>query len=260
MLDKDSPIPLYYQLVETLREQIRSGELKPGAQLPPERDLSERYSISRMTVRQALQYLIREEALVARQGLGTFAAEPKLTYNPLHVLGFTEDMMRRGAAATSRVIEQALVEPPASIAAQLNLRPKERATRIVRLRLSDGAPMLLETVYVPAKRFVGLERANLSKQSLYQLMRDRYGVRLSGSRHTIEAVQANEYESELFGTQPGLAMILLEGVTYDEDDQPVEYFKAVYRGDRFQIQLDSRPSDKRNREAISASLMSVVMR
>lgn len=258
MLDKDSPIPLYYQLVETLRERIRSGELKPGAQLPPERDLSEHYGISRMTVRQALQYLIREEALIAKQGLGTFVAEPKLTYDPLHLLGFTEDTLRRGAAATSRVIEQAIVEPPASIGARLGLRPRERAVRIVRLRMSDDTPMLLETVYLPSARFRGIERADLAKQSLYQLMRDRYGVRLQGAFSTLEAVLANEYECELFGLTSDTPMILLEGVTYDEDDQPIEYFKAVYRGDRFQIQLDSRPNN--SREAISASLMSVVLR
>lgn len=258
MLDKDSPIPLYYQLVETLRERIRSRELKPGAQLPPERDLGEHYGISRMTVRQALQYLIREEALVAKQGLGTFVAEPKVTYDPLHLLGFTEDALRRGAAATSRVIEQALVEPPASIATRLNLRPRDRAARIVRLRMSDGTPMLLETVYLPAARFRGVERADLAKQSLYQLMRERYGVQLQGAISTLEAVQANDYESELFGMQPCMPMILLEGVTYAEDEQPVEFFKAVYRGDRFQIQLDSRKHN--TRDAFSASLMSVVMR
>jgi len=258
MLDKASPIPLYYQLVETLRDQIRSGELTPGQQLPPERDLGERYGISRMTVRQALQYLIREEALIAKQGLGTFVAAPKLTYDPLHMLGFTEDMLRRGAAAASRVIEQAVVEPPTSVAAQLNLRAREFATKIVRLRLSDGVPLLLETVYVPTKRFIGLDRANLAKQSLYQLMRERFGVQIAGASHTLEAVQANEYESELFGIQACLPMILLQGVTYDEGDQPIESFKAVYRGDRFQIELDSRPSQKQ--EAQSASLMSVVMR
>ncbi|NJM42226.1 MAG: GntR family transcriptional regulator [Anaerolineae bacterium] len=252
---------MYYQLVEALRDQIRSGELKPGAQLPPERDLGEQYGISRMTARQAVQYLIREDALIAKQGSGTFVAEPKLTYDPLHVLGFTEDMMRRGADATSRVIEQALVEPPPSIAKQIQLRAKERATRIVRLRLSNNVPMLLETVYVPTKRFIGLERANLAKQSLYQLMRDRYGVRVSGSHHTIEAVQAKDYETELFGMHPCMPMILLRGVTYDEADQPVEYFKAVYRGDKFQIQMDSRKSQaNRAPEAKNASLMSVVMR
>jgi GntR family transcriptional regulator len=267
MLDKDSPIPLYYQLVETLRERIRSGELKPGTQLPPERDLSEHFGISRMTVRQALQFLVNEEALVARQGLGTFIAEPKLTYDPFHALGFTDDMMRRGADATSRVIEQRVIEPPVNIATHLNLQPKDHTTKIVRLRLSDGVPMLLETVFVPSKRFAGLERANLSKQSLYQLMRDKYGVRPAGARHTLEAVQATDYETELFGLPASMPMILLQGVTFDESDQPIEFFKAVYRGDRFQIQLDSRVAQKQrkpnhniNSIHMSASHMSVVMR
>lgn len=257
MLDKTIPVPLYYQLVETLRERIRAGELKPGEQLPGERELSEQFGISRMTVRQALQYLIREEALVAHQGLGTFVAEPKLTYSPLHMLGFTEEMMQRGASATSRVIEQIVVAPPASVAAQLDLPDGERITKIVRLRLTDGVPVLLETVYVPAHRFAGLEHADLSHQSLYQQMRQHYGVSLKGSSHTLEAVPANDYECHLFGVQHGTPMILLQGVTYDDADQPVEFFKALYRGDRFKIQLDSRPQP---REQNNASHMSVVMR
>lgn len=257
MLDKHSPVPLYYQLVETLRDQIRAGALKPGEQLPGERELSEQFSISRMTVRQALQYLVREEALTARQGLGTFVAEPKLTHDPLHVLGFTEEMMRHGAAASSRVIEQAVVTPSPGVAAQLALSDDELTTRIVRLRLSDGVPMLLETVHMPTRRFAGLERTNLSKQSLYQLMHDRYGIRPAGTHHTIEAVPANDFESELFGIEASHPMILVQGVTYDDDDQPVECFKAVYRGDRFKIQLNSRASEPR--DAPSASAMSVVM-
>lgn len=256
MLDKTIPVPLYYQLVEALRERIRAGELTPGAQLPGERELSEHFGISRMTVRQALQYLIRDEVLVAKQGLGTFVAEPKLTYNPLHVLGFTEEMMQRGASATSRVIEQRWVTPPATVAEQLELRDGERTICIVRLRLSDAVPVLLETVHVPAQRFAGIELADLSQQSLYRLMRERYGVTLKGSSHTLEAVQANDYERQLFDVQAGTPMILLQGVTYDDADQPVEYFKAAYRGDRFKIQLDSRPQQEHN----NASLMSVVMR
>jgi GntR family transcriptional regulator len=256
MLDKTIPVPLYYQLVEELRDRIRAGDLKPGEQLPGERELSEQFGISRMTVRQALQYLIREEALVARQGLGTFVAEPKLTTNPLHVLGFTEEMMQRGASAASKVIEQDVVVPPAGVAAQLGLQNGEHTTRVVRLRLTDGEPVLLETVYVPSARFAGLEHADLSRQSLYKLMRERYGVTLKGSSHTLEAVPANEYERQLFHVQAGTPLILLQGVTYDESDKPVEYFKAAYRGDRFKIQLDSRPQHEHN----NASLMSVVMR
>ena len=97
MLDKKSPIPLYYQLVEAIRDRIRAGELMPGAQLPPERELGEQYGISRMTVRQALQYLISDDVLVARQGTGTFVAEPKLTFDLRHALGFTDEMVRARA-------------------------------------------------------------------------------------------------------------------------------------------------------------------
>ena len=109
---KDTPVPLYYQLAEQIREQIESQELVPGSQLPSERDLADRYGISRMTARQALTYLVRQGRLMVRPGIGTFVAEPKLTHNTLHLLGFTEEMLAHGQAPSSRVLEQALVELP----------------------------------------------------------------------------------------------------------------------------------------------------
>jgi GntR family transcriptional regulator len=245
MLDKRSPIPLYYQLAEAIRDQIGAGQLLPGAQLPAERELAEQHGISRMTVRQALQQLTRDEVLEAKQGLGTFVAAPKLTYDPLHMLGFSDEMMRRGADASSRVLEQLLMPAPASVARRLDLADGARAVKIMRLRLSAGTPMLLETVYVPAARFSGLEQADLSQHSLYQLMRERFDVRPSGARHLFEASLATEYETELFGVCAGAPMIVLQGVTYDQHDQPIEDFKAVYRGDRFAIALDSRTQHER---------------
>jgi GntR family transcriptional regulator len=257
MLDKHSPIPLYYQLAEGIRDKIRSGELRPGEQLPPERELSLQHGISRMTVRQALQYLIREDVLLARQGLGTFVAETKLSYNPLHVLGFTEDMMARGADVSSRVVEHARVVPPANVAAKLRLDAGEQAIKIIRLRLAGGVPLLLETVFVPAERFPGIEHADMAHASLYRLMREESGVEPAGALHTLEAVQATEFECAMFGVQPLAAMILLQGVTVDLHDQPIECFKAVYRGDRFEITLDSRGA--RTTEQ-NASRMGIMMR
>jgi GntR family transcriptional regulator len=256
MLDKKSPIPLYYQLVEAIRDRIRAGGLTPGAQLPPERELGEQYGISRMTVRQALQYLISEGVLVARQGSGTFVAEPKLTFDLRHALGFTDEMMRRGADAASQVLEQSVVTPPESVAARLALPTDGRATRIVRLRLAAGVPLVLETVYVPTSLFPGLERENLTQHSLYRLMRDVHGVNPAGAHQTLASVPANEYEGHLLGVQPGTPMILVKGVTVDQDDQPIECFKAIYRGDRFEIAFDSRPSGTRD----NVPHLAVVMR
>jgi GntR family transcriptional regulator len=258
-LHRNSPIPLYYQLAEVLRERIRLGVIQPAAQLPSERDLSETFRISRMTVRQALAYLVREGSLVARQGLGTFVAEPKLAYDALHLLSFTEEMMLSGAAPASQVLEQAVVSPPAAVAADLALTPGASAVKIVRLRLSQGTPLLLETVYVPAALCPGLEQADLATQSLYSLLENRYGLRLGHARQTLEATTANSYEAQLMAVPAGLGMILLEGVTQLDTGQPIEYFKAIYRGDRFKFAMDSQRSPW-PAEAPAGPRLSVVMR
>src|SRR5262245_40204384 len=241
-LDKQSPVPLYYQLAELLREQIRSGRLTPGDQLPSERELSEQYAISRMTTRQAIAYLVQEGTLVARHGLGTFVAAPKLTYDALNLIGFTEEIIQAGGTATSRVIEQAVAAPPERVAAGLRLAPGQPTVRIVRLRLDGPTPLLLETIFIPAWLLPGLEREDMSARSLYSLLEQQGGIRLEHARQTLEATVANDYESRLLGVAPGTAMILLEGVTYAEHDQPVEYFKAIYRGDRFKFEFESRRS------------------
>ena len=239
-LNKNHPIPLYYQLVELIKERIQSHELKPGNQLPSERDLSEQVGISRMTARQAVAYLVREGVLVVKPGVGTFVAEPKLAHNVLHLLGFTEEMMQRGGAATSRVLEQAIVMPSLQVATGLNLASDETAIKIVRLRLSGEIPLLLETIFIPTTLCPGLEDEDLAAKSLYTLLEQRYGLHLNRTRQTLEVTTANDYERYLFGIELGAPMILLEGVTFLDQDRPVEYFKAIYRGDRFKFELESQ--------------------
>jgi GntR family transcriptional regulator len=257
-LSKGSPIPLYYQLAEVIRERVRSGELAPGRQLPSERELAEQAGISRMTARQAVAYLVRDGTLSVRHGVGTFVAEPKLTYDALHLLGFTEETMRHGGAVASRVLEQAAVTPPPAVAAALGLAAEEPTIKIVRLRAAGETPVLLETSFVPAASCPGLESEDLETQSLYLLLELRYGMRLQRARQTIEATVANAYESGLFGVAAGTPMLLLEGVTYTDDDRPAEYFKAVYRADRITLELESR-RDGGPHDNLAAPQMSVVL-
>ncbi|GAB4431095.1 MAG: GntR family transcriptional regulator [Chloroflexi bacterium OHK40] len=238
-LNRSVPVPLYYQLAELIREQIAAGELRPGDQVPGERTLSEQYQISRMTARQALVYLEREGTLVSEQGRGTFVAAPKLTYDALHLLGFTEAMLLRGAKPRARVLEQGVVTPPLRVARDLGLAGGEEAVKIVRLRFSDVTPLLLETSYIPLSRCPGLAQDDLASQSLYTLLEQRYGVRLLRATQTLEATVANAYEQQLFGVAEGMPMILLTGVTFDDHNKPVEQFKAIYRGDRFKLTYES---------------------
>lgn len=237
---KTSPIPLYYQLAEAIRERIRAGDLPPGRQLPSERELADHASISRMTARQALTYLVRDGTLEVKPGVGTFVAEPKLTYDALHLLGFTEETMRHGGIVVSRVLEQIITTPPPVVAAALSLNPADDVVKVVRIRSSGETPLLLETSYLPLARCRGLEHEDLGSHSLYSLLELRYGLRLDRARQTIEATIANDYESGLLLVPIGAPMLLLEGVTFTDDARPAEYFKAVYRADRVTFALESQ--------------------
>ncbi len=234
---KQSPMPLYYQLAEAIEHQISAGLLQPGDRLPSERDLAQQAGISRMTARQALTYLAERGAIEIRHGVGTFIAHPKLTSDPLHLLGFTEQMMATGGVVTSQVLAQEVIPAPPPVARALRLQAASPVARIQRLRSLNDTPMLLETSFFPRQLCPGIEHVDLSHRSLYATLEIDYGVRLTHAQQTVEAISANAAESRLFGLERGAPMLLLEGVASTATNDPGEYFKAVYRGDRFKFEL-----------------------
>ncbi len=253
MLNKQSPIPLYYQLAEHIKEQIHVGELGAGDRILAERELAQQMGVSRMTARQAVAYLVSEGLIETKPGVGTFVTAPKLIHNPLHLLGFTEEIMGQGGIARSQVLEQTLVPPSRRVATGLALSAHTRVVKVTRMRFSDDQPLLLETSFLPEALCRGLEEEVLTTQSLYTLLEQRYHLRLERAHQTIEATIANAYEAKLFNIALGAPMILLQGVAYTAHEQPIEYFKAIYRGDRFTFALESR----RNRlETNSDSVLS----
>lgn len=238
-VDKQSPVPLYYQLAEQLREQIEAGLLPAGTKLPPERELSEQAGISRMTARQAVAYLVRAGTLEVKPGVGTFVAAPKHTYNAHRLLSFTAETTRQGDKTSSKVLEQTITIPPVQVARGLKLEPEQTVVKIVRLRFAGETPLLQETIYIPTVLCPDLADVDLQTQSLYATLKERYALQLEQAQQSLEATVANDYEASLFGIAPGSPMLLLEGITYTQQEQPVEYFKAVYRGDRVRIELQS---------------------
>jgi GntR family transcriptional regulator len=163
-----------------------------------------------------------------------------LAYNALHLSGFSEEMARLGSTVVSTVLEQRLLTPRRRIADQLQMAPTEQVVAIVRLRQVDQMPLLLETSYIPTRFCPGLESVDLAERSLYTLLETEYQLSVQRATQSLEATTVNEYEQQLFHLAPGTAMLLLEGVTYNQNDQPFEYFKAIYRGDRFKFVLKSQ--------------------
>lgn len=239
-LDRQSPVPLYFQLAATIRAQIQTGSLVAGQQLPAERDLAREAGISRMTARQALAELAQAGDVVVRHGIGTFVAMPKLTQDAVHLLGFTEEMESQGGDVDTRVLECEVTLPPPDVREALRLGDDGQVIRIVRLRSTGAAPLLLETSYIPHDRCPGLEEEDLERQSLYRILEERYGLRLKDARQTIEATAANAHESDLLGVDEGAPMLLRRGVATTAGGEPIEWFKAIYRADRVRIAVESR--------------------
>ncbi len=236
---KGSPLPLYFQLKQIIREQIEEGTLKPLDRLPSERELSLRYGISRMTVRQSLTELVNEGLLYRRQGKGTFVASPKIDQGLLGLTGFTEEITARGLRPESRLLSLQRVEASPRVSEALGLSLDKRVIRLERLRLANGNPMALEVTHLPLRLFPGFMEGDFSGSgSLYELMEARYGIRLHRARQVLEAGVAGQREADLLEVPAGAPILMIERVTYSDKGTPVELARAIYRGDRYKFTVE----------------------
>ena len=151
-------LPLYHQLKTAILGDIQGGCWKPGDRLPTEDALIARFHVSKITVRQALRDLAAMGYIRRAQGRGTFVLHPPLEEGPRELTSFTGEMRGHGRVATSRVIEQEVVEAPGDIASRLDIAPGAPVFRLQRLRLADGEPMGLQTAYIPAALVPGIDR------------------------------------------------------------------------------------------------------
>jgi GntR family transcriptional regulator len=234
-IDTNSPIPKYYQLKEILRDMIEREELGEGAPIPPERELCERYGISRMTARQAVVELVNEGLLYREQGRGTFVAGKKVQQEAARLRSFTEDMRERGMGVSSVVLEVEEESAGPVVARFLRVDPGEGIVRVRRVRNADGEPMALETSHLLYAVARGLLGADLSTRSLYEELRREAGLKIARAEQSYEATLVNDAEAEHLAVPAGSPALLIERVTFDANDRPFEYVKSTYRGDRYRV-------------------------
>jgi GntR family transcriptional regulator len=211
--------------------------LGTGEAIPSERQLSADLGVSRLTVRAALDDLVRDGYLVRRRGAGTFVSEPKIAQE-LTMTSFTEDMKRRGMSPTSRTLSLDVVPAGAQLGRLLHVSPSEPVVVAKRLRLADRETMAIETLHVRESLVPGLTAAELENHSFYELLRDRYGTVIAGGAQTIEPTVTNEEESAALGVPLHSPAFLFERFTRDAADNVVEFVHSIYRGDRYRIVTD----------------------
>jgi GntR family transcriptional regulator len=228
-------MPRYCQIKRHLLEAIESGALGPGDRVPSERELTEQFGVSRMTARHALRDLETQGYLYRLQGKGTFVATPKLEQQLARLTSFTEDMRRRGLEPGARVLSVEAVEAGAKVARALGIAASEPIFRLERLRLAGGEPMALEVSHIPAGLCPGLGEVDFTDQSLYWILRERFGVVLAGATQSLEAVPASPYEAEVLRVHEETPLLLLERVSFDAAGRAVEFVRSLYRGDRYRF-------------------------
>ncbi len=240
-LSEESDTPLYSQLTSLLKRQIHSGILKPGDLIPSESQLCATYRLSRSTVRQALSQLTEAGLLIRRRGRGSFVADAKLNRHINHLYSFSEDMIANGRTPRSSILEKAVLRPAAFIADALSLPEAGEVFKLVRLRLADDEPLLLETTYLPLRLCPDIFNEDLSAQSLYALLRNRYHLALYRATETYEAAKLNKEAARLLHCRPQAAAFTIHRVAYLDNGTAFEYTSSVARSDKclFRVELFS---------------------
>lgn len=232
-------VPKYGQLADIIRQKIERGEWGSGELIPSERELEGMCQVSRTTVRQALDMLVRRGYVYRDHGRGTFAALRKFQ-NSLHTLtSFTQDMKGRGLQPGQKILCFGRVELPAPLRQQLGL-PDEMtgALRIERMRYADGEPIGIHDSYLPLGPDQVFERRELERiGSLYELLETHLGLVVAEADETIEATIADQHEATLLPINPGEPLLLMKCTVGSQQRQLIEYAKVLYRADRYQYSI-----------------------
>ncbi|MEQ8676301.1 MAG: GntR family transcriptional regulator [Aggregatilineales bacterium] len=238
-IDRTSPMPLYYQLKQILLTQIDSGEFKPGDILPTESQIQEFYDVSRTTVRQALSELESEGKVSRYRGRGTFVTKPKISHNPEQYPDLADNMMKQGIVPGWKMLSAEWVAPSEKVMARLQVTATERVFRLKRLRLENDEPIGLQTAYVSPHFAQLIDESAFEEGGSLRYLRVGEILQKGTANRTLEAVPANQEEAKLLNVPSGAAMLLIRRTVLSAENQPIEFFRGVYRGDRFQYHISN---------------------
>jgi GntR family transcriptional regulator len=239
MIDVESKLPLYFQLKESIKKMIVTGELKEGDLVPSERELSTEYNLSSTTVRRALNELVYENLLDRKPGKGSFVRMRRVQRDLRKVLSFTKNMEEMGLVPSAVVLGKRMVPAKTFVQESLGLTKGEPVLRLDRLRLANNIPMMLETRYIRVDLCPGIIDRDLST-SLWKLFEDAYNQKPYRHSQTLRILNISGRFAHLLRVENNFPVYFIKGVTYLQNGLAIECDESLYRGDKYEITFEAR--------------------
>lgn len=238
-ISRGSGVSVWRQIAETLEREVTDGLLTPGAQLPTESVLAERFAVNRHTVRRAIAALAERGYVRVEQGRGTFVTRHAIAYALGRRTRFSANMSAQGLSGTTRWIGVAIVAASRGIAGELKINPGAEVYRVVGVSEADGVPIDTAVNFFPAERFAGIDKALAETGSITAALR-RLGVADYVRQTTRLSAQLPDPEVARLLDQPVHRPILVaEAVNTDLDGVPIQYSVTRFSGDRVQITVNA---------------------
>lgn len=233
MINRNDKRPIYDQLVEILRNKIEN-EMEPNDRMLSERRICDEYGVSRTTVRLAMADLEHMGYIYKRHGKGTFvSALNQNSQNLMDSYSFTDYMKEQGKNPSTKVLSFEIVESTKYFSEKLGINPGEKIIKVVRLRLADNLPMMLERTYLPMREFVGLTEEKVIQKPLYEIFREDYGQIIKVADEEFSAGIMSDKEAELLDVALDSPCLKLLRTTYNDDNIVIEFTLSVARSDKF---------------------------
>lgn len=229
--------PLYNQIRDYLLARIVDGSYPPNSQIPSEHDLGEQFSVSRITVRQALNQLQQEGLIYKVHGKGSFVSRPKAFQNVSRLQGFAEAMSGMGHEIFNQVKFFDFVPAPIHVASKLKLPVGTLVAEIRRVRLLNRQPVSYELTYVTEAIGVALQQVDLVTRDIFLAIEEEGQTPLGHADLNIDAVLADEELSELLQVQSNAPILRVERLTHSADGQPIDFEYLYFSGEAFQYRL-----------------------
>lgn len=230
-------VPVYIQIHNEIRKEIESGKWAVGERIPSERQLSQDFDVSRMTLRQAIQTLVDEGILQRQVGSGTYVASSKVQEKMSGTTSFTEITESQGKKPSSKTVSYHVADPSISELEKLKLKDGDQILRMERIRYADQQPICFEVATIPINIVNSLNKEDITS-SLYKALEDKAGLKLGNATQTVSAILASEKIANFLNVKRGSAILRVRQVTTLDDGRPFEYVRSQYAGDRFEFYLE----------------------